>query len=184
MDFLRKLKGKIGGFLRRKGSKTYFWKLRQKCKTCRFYPLRRYYIGQYQRLMARNSADIALGCDFAEVPTFPHGFYGIFISEGAKIGKNCVIFHQVTIGSNTIPGSAGRGCPTLGDHVYIGCGAKIIGNVRIGNNVRIGANCVVTRDVPDNATVVLQAPRMIVKDTPQNNAFVSYSQMVQELENS
>jgi serine O-acetyltransferase len=180
MAFLRKLKGKIGAFLRRKGSKAYFWNLRQKCNTCRFYLLRRYYIGRYQRLMERNGADIALGCEFAEVPVFPHGFYGIFMSEGAKIGKNCVIFHQVTIGSNTIPGSPGRGCPTIGDNVYIGCGAKIIGGVRVGNNVRIGANCVVTRDVPDNATVVLQSPRVIVKDTPQNNEFVSYHQMARE----
>jgi len=180
MGFLRKMKGKIGSFLRRKGSKAYFWKLRQKCKTCQFYPLRLYYLSQYQKLMARNGADIALGSEFAEVPVFPHGFYGIFTSEGAKIGKNCVIFHQVTIGSNTIPGSPGRGCPTIGDNVYIGCGAKIIGGVRIGNNVRIGAGCVVTRDVPDNATVVLQAPRVILKEATPDNTFLSYSQMAAE----
>ena len=111
------------------------------------------------------------------IPTFPHGFSGIFVSEGAKIGKNCVIFHQVTIGSNTLPGSAGQGFPSLGDNVYIGCGAKIIGNVRIGNNVRIGANCVVTQDVPDNATVVLGKPRVIVRDTPQENRFVSFEEL-------
>ena len=149
MGLFRKLKEIIGAFLRRRGSKAYFWRLRQKAKNCRFYPLRRYYIGRYQSLMEKNGADIALGCEFAEVPTFPHGFYGIFVSAGAKIGKNCVIFHQVTIGSNTLPGSPGRGCPTVGDNVYIGCGAKIIGGVRVGNNVRIGANCVVISDVPD-----------------------------------
>ena len=86
----------------------------------------------------------------------------------------------MTIGSNTIPGSAGQGFPTLGDNVYIGCGAKIIGNVKIGNNVRIGANCVVTRDVPDNATVVLEKPRVIVRDTPQENRFVSYEEMTKK----
>ena len=177
------LKAKLGAFLRRKEGKAYFWNLRIKGKNCRFYPLRRYYYGQYQRLMAKNGADIAFGCDFAEVPTFPHGFYGIFVSEGAKIGKNCVIFHQVTIGSNTLPGSPGRGCPTIGDNVYIGCGAKIIGNVRIGNNVRIGANCVVTRDVPDNATVVLERPRVIVREAPQDNSFIRHDQMAAETGN-
>ena len=68
---------------------------------------------------------------------------------------------------------------SLGDRVYIGAGAKIIGNVTIGNNVRIGANCVVTTDIPDNATVVLERPRVIRKDTPQDNRFVSQEQLRQ-----
>ena len=103
----------------------------------------------------------------------PHGFYGIFISGAAKIGKGCTIFHQVTIGSNTIPDSKNAGAPAIGDNVYIGTGAKIIGNVKIGNNVRIGAGCVVTRDVPDNCTVVPAANVIIQKDAPQNNRWLS-----------
>lgn len=174
------LKTTLGALLRRKGGKAYFWNLRLKGKNIRFYPLRRYYYGQYQRLMAKNCADISFGCQMDGVPTFPHGFFGIFVSEGAKIGKNCVIFHQVTIGSNTIPGSPGQGCPTIGDNVYIGCGAKIIGNVKIGNNVRIGANCVVTRDVPDNATVVLEKPRVILRDAPQENRFISFAELTEK----
>ena len=130
--------------------------------------------------MDKNCAGIALGSQIDGLPTFPHGFTGIFISEGAKIGKDCVIFHQVTIGSNTLPGSRGRGCPTIGDNVYIGCGAKIIGNVRIGNNVRIGANCVVTQDVPDNATVVLEKPRVLVREEKQDNRFIWYEHMAKE----
>ena len=53
----------------------------------------------------------------------------MFISNSAHIGKNVVIFHQVTIGSVTTAGSKNYGAPTIGDDVYIGCGAKIIGNV-------------------------------------------------------
>lgn len=49
----------------------------------------------------------------------------------------------------------------IGDNVYIGAGAKIIGNVHVGNNVKIGANCVVFMDVPDNCTVVMPKPRII-----------------------
>ena len=171
------LKAKIGAFLRRKEGKAYFWQLRQKAKNSRFYPVRRYYYGKYQRLMSKNGADIAFGCEMADVPTFPHGYNGIFVSEGAKIGKKCVIFHQVTIGSNTLPGSPGRGCPTIGDNVYIGCGAKIIGNVHIGDNVRIGANCVVTRDIPANATVVLERPRVLIREQTQDNRFIRHDEM-------
>lgn len=171
------IKSKIRAYLQRKQTKEYFWKLRQKAKTCRIPLLRAYYSLRYQDLMNKNCAGIALRCQMPDIPTFPHGLCGIFVSQGAKIGKNCVIFHQVTIGSNTLPGSSGQGAPTLGDNVYIGCGAKIIGNVKIGNNVRIGANCVVTRDVPDNATVVLEKPRVILRETPGENRFVNFEEM-------
>ena len=79
---------------------------------------------------------------FESEPCFPHGIIGVFISGGSTIGKNCVIFQQVTIGSNALKGSPGYGAPVIGDNCYIGAGAKIIGNVKIGNNCRIGANAV------------------------------------------
>jgi serine O-acetyltransferase len=69
------------------------------------------------------------------------------------------ISQQVTIGASN------GGSPTIGDNVYIGPGAKIFGKIRIGNNVRIGANCVVFCDVPDNSTIVLEKPRIILKDS-------------------
>lgn len=105
----------------------------------------------------------------------PHHFYGIFISEGATIGKGCTIFQHVTIGSNTLLDSKSAGTPVIGDNVYIGAGAKIIGNVKIGNNVRIGAGCTVVRDVPDNCTVAQSEPILIQKTVPQNNRWVRYS---------
>lgn len=92
----------------------------------------------------------------------PHGFYGIFISQKAKVGEGCTIYQQVTIGSNDLPNSRG-GAPIIGDNCLIGAGAKIIGNVHIGNNVRIGANAIVVDDVPDNCTVVMNKPRIIVR---------------------
>lgn len=51
----------------------------------------------------------------------------------------------------------------IGDYVELGAGAKVLPNVKIGNHVHIGANCVVVEDIPDNATVVLQKPRIIEK---------------------
>ncbi len=170
-------KAMLRGILYRKQSKTYYWNLRQKASRCPFAPLRWYYIHRHDRLMQKHNANIPYTTQIDGVPTFPHGLCGIFISAGAKLGKDCVIFHQVTIGSNTLPGSKGQGFPTLGDNVYIGAGAKIIGNVNIGNNVRIGANCVVTTDIPDNATVVLERPRVILRQETQNNRFVGQDQL-------
>ncbi len=77
------------------------------------------------------------------------------------------------MGSNTLSDSKNPGSPTIGDNVYIGAGAKIIGNVKVGNGVRIGANCVVTEDVPDNGTVVLPKPRIICHGEARDNSFVS-----------
>ena len=55
------------------------------------------------------------------------------------------------------------GAPTIGRNCYIGAGAKIIGNVIVGNNVRIGTNAIVVNDIPDNCTVVMNKPRVIVR---------------------
>ena len=83
----------------------------------------------------------------------------IFINGRAVIGKNCNIANGVTIGqTNRGPR---KGYPTVGDNVFIGPGAKILGGVRVGNNVTIGANCVVVKDVPDNA-VVAAAPGEVI----------------------
>lgn len=76
-----------------------------------------------------------------------HGF-GIVINGAAKIGKNCTILHSVTIGV-----AKGKS-PIIGDNVYIGAGAIIIGGVTVGNNVKIGAGAIVVDDVPDNCTCV------------------------------
>lgn len=72
------------------------------------------------------------------------------------IGKNCTLYHQVAIGGGN------GGAPVIGDNVLIGAGAKIIGPVKIGNHVKIGAGCVVVMDVPDDATVVMDKPRIIL----------------------
>jgi serine O-acetyltransferase len=85
------------------------------------------------------------------------GFYighfgGIVVNEMSVIGKNCNISHGVTLGeANRGPR---KGSPVVGDDVYIGPGAKIVGAVKIGHHAAIGANCVVTKDVPDHAVVV------------------------------
>lgn len=90
-----------------------------------------------------------------------------------------MIFQQVTIGSNTLKGSKGAGSPVIDDNCYIGAGAKIIGNVHIGKGVRIGANCVVTNDIPDYATVVMEKPRVIVHNEAKDNNFIEITHILE-----
>jgi serine O-acetyltransferase len=102
---------------------------------------------------------------------FPHGISGVFISGDSVIGSNCTIYHQITIGSNTLIGSKTFGSPKLGDNILIGAGAKIIGRISIGDNVRIGANAVVTNDIPDNCIVVNGNQTVIQKDQLNNRIY-------------
>ena len=98
---------------------------------------------------------------------FPHGVRGCFFSKECEIGEGCVIMHHVTIGSNYELGTDRSldkyGAPKIGNNVFIGAGAKIIGPITIGDNAKIGAGCVVVKDVPAGATCVMQAPRLIIK---------------------
>lgn len=80
-----------------------------------------------------------------------HGM-GIVIGETATVGDNCTIYHGVTLGGTGK--DSDKRHPDIGNNVMIGCGAKILGPIKIGNNVKIGANAVVTKDVQDNSTVV------------------------------
>lgn len=106
-------------------------------------------------------ANLPLGTNLTAPIYFPHSPKGCFFSMFAIVGENCTIMQHVTIGSNNIIGG-GKG-PIIGDNVFIGAGAKIIGNVKIGNNVKIGAGSVVVEDIPDNCTVVMHKPRIIQK---------------------
>lgn len=128
-------------------------------------------LSYYLKYLEKKGAYIGLESELKDIPCFPHGLSGIFISGKSKIGANCVIFHQVTIGSNTLIDSKNIGGPTIGDNVYIGAGAKIIGNVKIGNNCRIGANAVVVNDMEEN-TVAVNQPTRFIKRKKLDNRFI------------
>lgn len=141
-----------------------YWKWRKdvinpKSKTPKL--LRVFMLYRIKKMDAYNGASfgthLGYGAIFEEPPKLPHGLRGIYISHNVSIGKNCTIFHQVTIGEGK------NGAPKIGDNCYIGAGAKIVGKIKIGNNVKIGAGCVVVDDIPDNTTVVMQKPRFIKK---------------------
>lgn len=86
---------------------------------------------------------------------------GVVIGETAIIGNNVTIFHGVTLGGTGK--ETGKRHPTIGNNVFIGSGAKILGNINMGNNVKIGANAVVLNNIEDNTTVV-GIPGKIVKN--------------------
>ena len=80
-----------------------------------------------------------------------HGM-GIVIGETTTIGNNCTIYHGVTLGGTGK--DKFKRHPDVGNNVIIGCGAKVLGPIKIGNNVKIGANAVVLKSIQDNLTVV------------------------------
>ncbi len=80
-----------------------------------------------------------------------HGM-GVVIGETAEIGEDVTLYHGVTLGG--VSWKKEKRHPTIGNHVVIGAGAKILGPITVGDNSRIGANSVVVKDVPPNSVVV------------------------------
>ena len=104
-----------------------------------------------QRLKSKWGIQIPLSAQIGEGFYIGH-FGGITIASDAIIGKNVNISQLVTIGESGQGDKAGA--PTIGNDVYIGAGAKVIGKIKVGNNVKIGANAVIYKDIPENAVVV------------------------------
>ncbi|HVS17151.1 MAG TPA: serine acetyltransferase [Planctomycetota bacterium] len=80
----------------------------------------------------------------------------VYISHGVEIGEDCLIFHEVTLGTGPIPGR-----PKIGNHVDIYAGARLVGGVVVGDYAVVGPNCVVSRDVPAHSSVVVAQCRII-----------------------
>lgn len=80
-----------------------------------------------------------------------HGM-GIVIGETAKIGNDCTIYHGVTLGGTGKDKKKRH--PDIGNNVMIGCGAKILGPIKIGDDTKIGANAVVVKNVEAGSTAV------------------------------
>src|SRR5690554_5563551 len=93
---------------------------------------------------------------------FSVGYWGlgVVIHTSAKIGNNCLVAQNVTIGRNF----GDKKVPQIGDDVYIGTGSVIFGEIIIGNNVIIGSNSVVNKSIPDNCTVVGNPMKVVAKD--------------------
>lgn len=122
---------------------------------------------QLRKSDAYNGAEIATGLNggamFKSPPNLPHRLNGIIIHPTARIGANCTILQQVTIGTRNINKSA-----VIGDDVFIGAGAKILGDITIGNGAKIGANSVVLCDVPTYTTVVGIPAKIIARNEQES----------------
>jgi serine O-acetyltransferase len=110
---------------------------------------RKWWVLQHRFWSVITQADIPLNCQIEGGLMLPHP-NGVVIHPEARIGPNCLIMQQVTIGTR----EGGGGVPSIQGHVDIGAGARILGDVCIGEHSLIGANAVVTKDVPPHSIAV------------------------------
>ncbi|WP_044163144.1 serine O-acetyltransferase, partial [Bacteroides reticulotermitis] len=89
------------------------------------------------------------------------------VVNASSIGKNCIIYQNVTIGSRNLKE------PIIGDNVVITAHAILLGDIKIGNGSKIGPGAVVVKDVPGNAVVVSPSPIIIKQDNEKVNIVLS-----------
>jgi serine O-acetyltransferase len=100
-----------------------------------------------RRIYLRFGLEIAVGQDIGGGLYIPHPVgTAMFVT---RMGRNCAVIGQVTIGMRNE-----WGFPTLGDNVYVGAGARVLGTITLGDGVIVGANAVVLEDVPPDTVVV------------------------------
>src|SRR5512142_448604 len=122
------------------------------------------------KLIARALSQIVRGITGIEIhpgATIGHNFFidhgmGVVIGETAEIGDCVTLYHGVTLGGTSLQKTKRH--PTIGDHVVIGAGAKVLGAITIGNNSRIGANAVVVKSTPPDSVVVGVPGQIVVRD--------------------
>jgi serine O-acetyltransferase len=122
--------------------------------------LRRWHLGPLAALVYKlnaflTGAVIGRGAEFGPGLVILHSV-GLVVNKSVRGGANVILEGSVTIGAEK------DRSPVLGDNVFIGSGARVIGGVMLGSDVRIGANAVVVKDVPDGATAV-GVPARVVK---------------------
>ncbi|QMW24265.1 serine O-acetyltransferase EpsC [Sandaracinobacteroides saxicola] len=121
----------------------------------RLYRARLFLLARIVNHVARalTAIDIHPGATIGHNLFIDHGF--VVIGETAEIGHNVTIYQGATLGgTNPMNGIGGKRHPTVGDNVVISLGAAVLGPIMVGNNARIGANAVVTKDVPEGATMI------------------------------
>ena len=155
------LTSKIKGF--RKEGFRYMYFFRKASKYKKHSPLGIFYNFILRRLGYKYGFQIPSNTKIGKGLYIGH-FGSVVINKNAIIGEYCNIAHSTTIGQV----STGRlkGCPTIGNYVWIGTGAVIVGNVNIGSNVLIAPNSFVNMDVPNNSLVIGNPAKIIAKENP------------------
>lgn len=93
---------------------------------------------------------VPYGCEIGKSVCFKHGFFGVFISSGAKIGDDCMILHHVTIGSQYLDG---KSSPELMQNVLVGAGAVIVGKIKIRSGTKVSPNAFLNKSTEKNSKV-------------------------------
>lgn len=130
-----------------------------------YYRIKIYYTNLFYSYKYYYTKRVALCCDIrcginyvgVKKTKFPHPL-GVVIGIGVKLGEECIIFQNVTLGVKSI---FKHDYPVLGNNVTIGANTVVIGNIKIGNNVTIGAASLVNIDLPDNAIAVGNPVRIV-----------------------
>src|SRR5271163_1518070 len=117
------------------------------------------FVSQVARVLT--GIEIHPGAEIGRRLFIDHGM-GAVIGETAIVGDDVTMYQGVTLGGTGK--ERGKRHPTIEDHVVIGGGAKILGNITVGRNCNIGAGSVVLRDVPENSTVVGVPGHIIFRD--------------------
>lgn len=118
-----------------------------------FYQRKQFFWARFfcEKAKRKTGIEIHPGATIGKRLFIDHGT-GVVIGETAIIGNDVTIFHGVTLGGTGFEKKKRH--PTIGNNVFIGAGAKILGNIEIGDDVKIGANAVVVKNVPAHVTVV------------------------------
>ena len=126
-----------------------------------FYEHNMHFLARYisQRAARKTNIEIHPGATIGKRFFIDHGT-GVVIGETAEVGDDVTIYQGVTLGGTGK--DVGKRHPTVGNHVMIGAGAKVLGPFRIGDNVKIAAGSVVLNEIPENSTAV-GTPAQVVK---------------------
>jgi len=138
--------------------------------------MRLYFLARAVNHMSRflTGNDIHPGAKIGRNLFIDHGF--TVIGETAEIGNDVTLYQHVTLGgTDPANGIGGKRHPTICDGAIVGSGAQVLGPVTVGARARVGANAVVTKDVPEAATMVgIPARQMLVDVTAYQRDFVPY----------
>lgn len=136
-------------------------------------PVRRFFLLLYKIAARSRGIEISVSCSIGAGLYIGHGF-AITINSAAVIGKNCNIAKGVTIGQENR--GKRKGTPQIGDQVWIGTNAVIVGRITIGDDVLIAPNSFVNCDVPSHSVVVGNPCRIY----PRDNATEAYIEKLVE----